>query len=72
METLPWYKSPVYIGILVNLIAGAVNILGFQDFITVDVITAHVTEAFTLIAFVFAVVAEWKRRNSTIQPITLK
>ena len=72
METLPWYKSPVYIGILVNLIAGAVNILGFQDFITVDVITTHVTEVFTLVAFVAAVVAEWKRRKSTVQPITLK
>jgi riboflavin transporter FmnP len=71
MSPLPWYKSPVYIGIVVNIIAGIVNILGFQDLITLDFINSSVTQGFTIAALVAAVVAEWKRRRSAIQPISL-
>jgi len=71
MESLPWYKSPVYIGIVVNLIYGAVNLLGLADVVSLDQINEGVMFSFGAVAFVALVVAEIKRRNSPLQPITL-
>lgn len=72
MNSLPWYKSPVYIGIVINIIVGLVNALNLQDVVTLDVINNTVAGVFTVVGVVAAVVAEWKRRKSTLQPITLR
>lgn len=71
MNSLPWYKSPVYVGIIVNLIVGLVNLLNLQEVVTLDVITNTVAAVFTVGGIIAAAVAEWKRRKSAIQPITL-
>jgi hypothetical protein len=71
MNGLAWYKSPVYIGIVVNILAGLVNLFKLQDVVTLDILTNTVAGVFTAIAVVAGVIAEWKRRKSAIQPITL-
>lgn len=70
MNALPWYKSPVYIGVVVNLIAGLVNILNLQEVVTIEVINNAVATVFTVAGVVAAIIAEYKRRKSDIQPIT--
>lgn len=71
MNALPWYKSPVYIGIVVNLVYGLFNLLGMADVVKLEDINLYVANAFGLVAFVALVIAEIKRRKSPIQPIAL-
>lgn len=71
MNTLPWYKSPVYVGILINILVGLVNMLNLQEIVTVEFITQTVAIIMTAIGIIAAAVAEWKRRRSTMQPLTL-
>lgn len=71
MHGIPWYKSPVYIGIVVNLLYGAFNMAGLADFISVEDLNVYVVNGFGVIAFVAALVAEWKRRKAPQQPIGL-
>lgn len=71
MSGLAWYKSPVYIGIIVNLAVGLVNLLKLQDVVTVEFITNTVAGTATVVGVIAAAIAEWKRRKSAIQPITL-
>lgn len=71
MQAIPWYKSPVYIGLVVSLLTSLVNLLNLQDVISVDVINDTVATFFTFVGLVAAAVGEWKRRKSDIQPIAL-
>lgn len=71
MSAIPWYKSPVYIGVVVNLLAGLVNFLNLQETIPIEFINDFVAMLFTAAGVIAAGIAEWKRRKSDIQPLTL-
>jgi hypothetical protein len=63
MNAIPWYKSPVYIGIITSIISQIVVLIGRQDAI------GYVEAVFQVIALIALAVAEVKRRTSPIQPI---
>lgn len=71
MNTLPWYKSPVFIGAVTTIISQIIVLLGKQDLYPIDVITKQVQSVFEIIALVSALYAGWKRMRSDIQPLTL-
>lgn len=69
MNAIPWYKSPVYIGIVTSIISQIVVLIGRQDAFPVEAINGYVEAVFQVVALVALAVAEIKRRTSTIQPI---
>lgn len=72
METsIPWYKSPVYLALIVNVANGIVQVLGFTDVLPPDLVNTTVANVLAVVALAAAVVGEVKRRNSPLQPITL-
>lgn len=71
MDSLPWYRSPVYLALIVNIANGVVQVLGFTDVLPPEMVNTTVTNALAAIALVAAVIGEIKRRKSPLQPITL-
>lgn len=71
MEPLVWYKSPVYLALIVNIVNGLVQVLGFTDVLPPDLVNTTVSNVLAGIALAAAVYGEVKRRNSPLQPITL-
>lgn len=72
MNSLVWYKSPVYVSAVVSLITGALVLINKQDVVPVEIVTKSVEDVFSLIAAGAAAYAAWKRQKSDVQPLTLK
>lgn len=71
MSTLPWYKSPVYVGIVTSIVSQLLALIGKADLFPTDQISGYVEGIFQVVALIALAVAEIKRRTSTIQPLTL-
>jgi hypothetical protein len=75
MNPIPWWKSPVYIGIAVSIVsaifAHAPKVAAAFGLIDQASINAVVTDIFNGIGFLALIYAERKRANSTTQPLTL-
>lgn len=75
LDALPWYRSPVMVSQVVSAISALTAIapkLATQFGLTSpDAITQVVTSVFGVIAFSAAMYGAIKRKNSTIQPLTL-
>jgi hypothetical protein len=68
---LPWYRSPVYVGIVTSLISQLLALAGRADLFPTEQINGFVEAAFQIIAVVVLLVSEVKRRKSAVQPLTL-
>jgi hypothetical protein len=68
---LPWYKSPVYVGIVTSLVSQALALAGRADLFAVEEINSFVAGTFQFIALAALAVSEIKRRKSAVQPLTL-
>ena len=72
---IPWYQSPVYVGIAVSLasqaLAHAPKLAAAFGLVDPTAISTVVTDIFSGISFLAALYAERKRANSTMQPLTL-
>lgn len=73
MDAIPFYKSPVYIGAVVTILSTIASlspklaaILGNPD-----AISQSVTSIFSVIALGAGLFTAVKRKNSTVQPLTL-
>ncbi len=74
METpaaLPWYRSPVYVGIVTSLLSQLVALAGYADAFPTAQINAVVEAVFQILAVGALLVSEVKRRKSDVQPLTL-
>lgn len=71
MNSLPWYKSPVYVGIVTSIVSQLLSLTGKQDLFPTEQINQWVDAIFQVVALGALVVAEIKRRTSAIQPLTL-
>ena len=70
-SALPWYRSPVYVGIVTTIVSGLLSLIGKADLFPVEMVNTAIEAVFGLIAAVALLVAERKRRKSSLQPITL-
>jgi hypothetical protein len=72
---MPWYRSPVYIGIAVSIVsqilAHAPKVAAAFGLIDPTAISTVVTDIFNGIGFLAVLYAERKRANSKLQPLTL-
>lgn len=71
-DSLPWYKSPVYVTIVVSITTQLVAFFGFSDKLSPETIKEYVLVAFEITGIVVLFVAERARRKSKVQPITLR
>lgn len=69
MNSIPWYKSPVYVGIVTSIISQLLALAGRADMFPAEQINAYVAAVFQVIALIALGVAEVKRRTSPVQPI---
>lgn len=69
MNAIPWYKSPVYIGIVTSIVSQLLSLAGRADAFPAEQVNEAVTAVFQVVALVALAVAEIKRRTSTVQPI---
>lgn len=69
MNAIPWYKSQVLIAAIVSVITGVVAILGKQNILPADVITATVQNVMDVIAVAAAAYAALRRATASAQPI---
>ena len=69
--TLPWYRSPVYVGIVTSIISQLLALIGRADLFPAEQINAFVAGVFQIVAIGALAVSEWKRRTSPVQPLTL-
>lgn len=70
MNAIPWYQSPVMVSAVVAIISQVLVLVGKQDLVPVDVITAKVEAFFQIVALGATLWAAWKRGSSSIQPLT--
>lgn len=74
-KSIPWYQSPVYIGIAVSLVSQALahapKLAAAFGLVDPTSISTVVTDLFSGISFLAALYAERKRANSKMQPLTL-
>jgi hypothetical protein len=68
---LPWYRSPVYVGIVTSILSQLLALAGRADLFPVEQLNAFVAGAFQFIAIGALAISEWKRRKSKDQPLTL-
>jgi hypothetical protein len=68
---LPWYRSPVYVGIVTSIVSQLLALTGRAEFFPTEQISAAVDGVFQVIALVALAIAEYKRRKSKVQPIAL-
>jgi len=71
MNSIPWYKSQVYISALVAIIMQAAVIFGVSDKLTEGDVTKYVNAAMELISLGSSAWTLIARHHSTVQPITL-
>lgn len=71
MNAIPWYQSKVLMGAIVSIISQVLVIVGKQDVIPVESISANVENFFQLIALGAAGYSAWTRARSNVQPVTL-
>jgi hypothetical protein len=68
---LPWYRSPVYVGIVTSIVSQLLAAAGKADLFSTEQINTVVTWGFQGIALGALAVAEYKRRKSKVQPLRL-
>jgi hypothetical protein len=71
MDALPWYRSPVFISVLVSIVTQTTVVLGVADSVTTDDIAKFVDLGLQIVALSAAGYAAYKRKRSDIQPLTL-
>lgn len=71
MDALPFYRSPVFISLLVSIISQIAAVAGVADAVTTEDIAKGVDLTLQLVALGAAGYAAWKRKRSNIQPLTL-
>lgn len=71
MNAIPWYQSPVMVSAVVAIISQLLVLVGKQDLVPIDVITAKVEAFFQIVALGATLWAAWKRKSSPIQPLTV-
>jgi len=69
MNAIPWFQSPVMIGAVVSILSQALAIFGVQ--VAPDTINKDVTAVFQVIAIGSGLYSAYKRKTSTVQPLTL-
>jgi hypothetical protein len=69
--TMPWYRSPVYVGIVTSILSQLLALVGRADLFPTEQLNAFVAGVFQIVAIAALAVSEWKRRNSKLQPLTL-
>lgn len=69
LDAIPWYASPVMRGAVVSIISQLVAILGLH--VTTDALTNDVGAVFQVIAIGAGLYSAYKRKTSTVQPLTL-
>lgn len=70
MDASVWYRSPVFVGALVSVLCQILALIGFGGIATEDVAKA-VDGILQLVAIAAGAYAVWKRKQSTVQPLTL-
>ncbi|HVJ23310.1 MAG TPA: hypothetical protein VM756_05165 [Burkholderiales bacterium] len=68
---LPWYRSPVYVGIVTSILSQLLALIGRADLFPTEQINGFVAGVFQVVAIGALAVSEWKRRKSKDQPLTL-
>jgi hypothetical protein len=68
---LPWYRSPVYIAGITQLMSMLVVAAGLQTALPIEAINGYVEAVFVAIGVIAGIVGEIKRRKSAVQPLTL-
>lgn len=71
IDALPFYRSPVFISLLVSIVTQILSLLGVADAVTTEDIAKGVDLALQLVSLGAAGYAAWKRKRSSIQPLTL-
>jgi hypothetical protein len=71
VDALPFYRSPVFISVIVSIITQATVVLGVADAVTTEDIAKFVDLTLQIVALAAAGYAAWKRKRSNIQPLTL-
>lgn len=71
MDAVPFYRSPVFISLLVSIVSQIAAVAGVADVVTTEDIAKSVDLTLQLIALGAAGFAAWKRKRSNIQPLTL-
>ncbi len=69
MNAIPWFSSPVMVGAVVSILSQAFVIFGVQ--VAPDTISKDVDAVFQVIAIGAGLYSAYKRKSSTIQPLTL-
>jgi hypothetical protein len=70
-NALPWYRSPVYVGIVTSILSQLLALAGRADLFPAEQLNGFVAGVFQLVAIGALGVSEWKRRKSAQQPLTL-
>lgn len=70
MDALPWYRSPVFVGLIVSFICQVLAVVGV-DSVAPDAIAKLVDLGLQLLAIGSAAFAVYKRKVSPIQPLTM-
>jgi hypothetical protein len=71
MNSIPWYRSQVYVSALVSIISQAAVLLGVSDQFDEQTVTNGVNAALELVSIGSAVWTLIARHRSAVQPITL-
>ncbi len=71
MESIPWYRSPVFVGLIVAFLSKGIEVLGLADKVAPDQVANIVNwilDGVTLASLAFA---GFKRYKSSIQPLAV-
>lgn len=68
-EIIPWYRSPVFVGVIVSVIMQVLALLHVADKVAEADLSKLVDLVLQLIALAAAGYAAWKRQRSPIQPL---
>lgn len=74
MNAIPWYRSPVFVGVLVSAVAQVIplaGIVGVKLNLTEDQLTQAAQGVLQLVSFGSALYALVKRKTSPLQPVTM-
>lgn len=72
MPAIPWYRSPVYVALLVSIVTQVLKWTGLSEQVAAAEVATTIDNVLQLVALTAAGYAAWKRQTSEIQPLTLR
>lgn len=71
MDPIIWYRSPVFVGVVVTIVMQLLSLFGAADIFPQEQVQAFIEGLLNIVSLGAAGYALWKRKRSDIQPVAL-